>query len=102
MRLATCLAPPLQPAAVSVAFQPVPAASRRWMSGASEMMVPVPEMGDSITEGTILEWVKQPGDYVEMDDVVVVIETDKVKVASSDTRDASRVRRWLGRWRQHL
>ena len=44
------------------------------------MLVNVPEMGDSITEGTILEWVKGPGDYVEMDDVVVVIETDKVEV----------------------
>jgi 2-oxoglutarate dehydrogenase E2 component (dihydrolipoamide succinyltransferase) len=37
-------------------------------------------MGDSITEGTVLEWVKGVGDYVAMDDVVVVIETDKVSV----------------------
>ena len=52
----------------------------RGLSGANDMLVNVPEMGDSITEGTILEWVKGPGDYVEMDDVVVVIETDKVEV----------------------
>lgn len=37
-------------------------------------------MGDSITEGSIAEWVKEEGDYVEVDDVVVVIETDKVAV----------------------
>ncbi len=37
-------------------------------------------MGDSITEGTIVEWTKKPGDYIAKDDVLVVIETDKVSV----------------------
>jgi len=37
-------------------------------------------MGDSITEGSIAEWVKNEGDYVAVDDVIVVIETDKVAV----------------------
>lgn len=40
----------------------------------------VPSMGDSITEGSIVEWVKQVGDYVAVDDVVVVVETDKVTI----------------------
>ena len=40
----------------------------------------VPNMGDSITEGTIIEWTKEVGDFVAMDDVVCVIETDKVSV----------------------
>lgn len=35
-------------------------------------------MGDSITEGTIKEWQKNVGDAVKVDEVVVVIETDKV------------------------
>ena len=35
-------------------------------------------MGDSITEGTISAWQKNVGDSVNVDDVVVVIETDKV------------------------
>jgi len=52
----------------------------RAFSGGSNMSVPVPEMGDSITEGTIIEWTKEVGDYVNMDDVIVVIETDKVSV----------------------
>ena len=40
----------------------------------------VPTMGDSITEGTVVEWVKNVGDYVGPDEVFVVIETDKVSV----------------------
>ena len=39
----------------------------------------MPSMGDSISEGTIVEWTKQPGDSVEVDEVVVVLETDKVR-----------------------
>jgi len=45
-----------------------------------ESIVPVPEMGDSITEGTVVAFLKQQGEYAEMDEVVVQIETDKVTV----------------------
>ena len=38
----------------------------------------VPNMGDSITEGTVVAFLKQPGEYAELDEVVVQIETDKV------------------------
>ena len=37
-------------------------------------------MGDSITEGTIVDIPVAPGDYVNEDDVVLVLETDKVSV----------------------
>jgi 2-oxoglutarate dehydrogenase E2 component (dihydrolipoamide succinyltransferase) len=37
-------------------------------------------MGDSITEGTIVDLPVAPGEYVQTDDVVVVLETDKVSV----------------------
>lgn len=37
-------------------------------------------MGDSITEGTIVDIPVGPGDYVNEDDVVLVLETDKVSV----------------------
>jgi len=40
----------------------------------------VPTMGDSITEGTIVEWLAQVGQRVEEEDVVALIETDKVTV----------------------
>ena len=37
-------------------------------------------MGDSISEGTIVDLPVAPGEYVQVDDVVVVLETDKVSV----------------------
>ncbi|KAG5185446.1 dihydrolipoamide succinyltransferase [Tribonema minus] len=37
-------------------------------------------MGDSISEGTIVQWMKAEGDSVAVDDVLVVLETDKVSV----------------------
>jgi 2-oxoglutarate dehydrogenase E2 component (dihydrolipoamide succinyltransferase) len=37
-------------------------------------------MGDSITEGTIVDLPVAPGDFIQVDDVVVVLETDKVSV----------------------
>mmetsp|Transcript_19484 Transcript_19484/g.22292 ORF Transcript_19484/g.22292 Transcript_19484/m.22292 type:complete len:408 (+) Transcript_19484:105-1328(+) len=43
-------------------------------------LVDVPSMGDSITEGAIVDLPVAPGDYVDADDVVVVVETDKVSV----------------------
>lgn len=41
---------------------------------------PVPEMGDSITEGTLLEFAKQVGDVVGMEEMIASVETDKVTV----------------------
>jgi len=38
----------------------------------------LPAMGESVLEATIVNWVKQPGDMVEMDETVVEIATDKV------------------------
>jgi 2-oxoglutarate decarboxylase len=38
----------------------------------------MPAMGDSVAEGTVLEWRKQEGDAVEVDEVLVEISTDKV------------------------
>src|SRR5881392_1052958 len=40
--------------------------------------VTMPGMGESVTEGTVLEWHKQEGDAVEADEVLVEISTDKV------------------------
>ena len=40
----------------------------------------VPELAESITEGTIAQWLKQPGDTVEKGDYIVELETDKVNV----------------------
>ncbi|RMX65854.1 hypothetical protein DD238_002779 [Peronospora effusa] len=42
--------------------------------------VNVPSMVDSISEGTLVEIIKKAGDVVHADEVVLVIETDKVSV----------------------
>jgi 2-oxoglutarate dehydrogenase E2 component (dihydrolipoamide succinyltransferase) len=42
--------------------------------------IDVPTMGDSISEGTIVDIPVAPGDYVNEDDVVLVLETDKVSI----------------------
>src|SRR4051794_28535235 len=38
----------------------------------------LPPMGESVAEGTVLEWHKQEGDPVEADEVLVEVSTDKV------------------------
>ncbi len=38
----------------------------------------MPKMGESITEGTILEWRKKVGDKIELDEILLEIGTDKV------------------------
>ena len=40
--------------------------------------VVMPKMGESITEGTILEWYKKIGDEIEQDETLLEIGTDKV------------------------
>jgi len=51
-----------------------------WSASMPIKTIDVPTMGDSITEGTIVDMPVAPGDYVQPDDVVVVLETDKVSV----------------------
>jgi 2-oxoglutarate dehydrogenase complex dihydrolipoamide succinyltransferase (E2) component len=40
--------------------------------------VVMPEMGESISEGTIAKWLKKPGDPVERDEAILEITTDKI------------------------
>src|SRR4051794_41059010 len=40
--------------------------------------IAMPAMGESVAEGTILEWTKGPGDEVAEDETIVEISTDKV------------------------
>ena len=42
--------------------------------------VNVPALGESITEATVGQWLKQPGDAVALDEPIVSLETDKVSV----------------------
>ena len=40
--------------------------------------VPLPALGESVTEGTVSRWLKQVGDTVELDEPIVEVSTDKV------------------------
>jgi 2-oxoisovalerate dehydrogenase E2 component (dihydrolipoyl transacylase) len=40
--------------------------------------VTMPQLGESVTEGTITEWLKQPGDAVEIYESIAEVTTDKV------------------------
>src|SRR5271163_4394173 len=42
--------------------------------------VVTPAAGESVTEGTILEWRVKVGDFIKVDDTIVEISTDKVDV----------------------
>ncbi|MDR6114860.1 2-oxoglutarate dehydrogenase E2 component (dihydrolipoamide succinyltransferase) [Sphingomonas sp. SORGH_AS789] len=48
------------------------------MGMATEVLVPV--LGESISEATLGEWLKQPGDAVAVDEPIASLETDKVSV----------------------
>ena len=64
-------APPAAPAS------PAPAASAPAASGPATEVI-MPQMGESIFEGTITKWLKQVGDKVERDEPLFEISTDKV------------------------
>jgi hypothetical protein len=53
-----------------------------WSSTAET--VKVPQMAESITEGTLKTWSKQVGDSVAADEEVATIETDKVSTTKID------------------
>ena len=44
------------------------------------MTIPVimPQLGESVAEGTVIEWLKQEGDRVQRDEVILAISTEKV------------------------
>lgn len=47
----------------------------------ADKTVKVPEMAESISEGTLKQWSKKIGDFVEQDEEIATIETDKIDVA---------------------
>src|SRR5690242_5747908 len=48
------------------------------MATRTTVEITLPAMGESVTEGTVLEWRKQVGDHVEADEPLVDVSTDKV------------------------
>lgn len=66
-------APEPQEAEASVETEEAPGGSSE---GAYEVVMP--KMGESLTEGTIVNWLKKPGEKVERDEMILEISTDKV------------------------
>ena len=59
--------------------QPEPAAPAQPSSGGGTATpVLMPELGESVTEGTVTRWLKKVGDSVQVDDPLVEVSTDKV------------------------
>ena len=46
----------------------------------ADTVVKVPQMAESISEGTLKQFSKSIGDYVEQDEEIATIETDKVRI----------------------
>ncbi|MDT5038474.1 MAG: hypothetical protein QOE03_3659 [Micromonosporaceae bacterium] len=46
--------------------------------GGSNISVPMPALGESVTEGTVIRWLKAVGDQVEADEPLLEVSTDKV------------------------
>ncbi len=71
-------APEPQPEPAAAQEAPAaPAASAQGASGDSKPVV-MPELGESVTEGTVTRWLKKVGDAVEVDEPLVEVSTDKV------------------------
>ena len=59
--------------------EPEPAAPAQQASGGgSATPVLMPELGESVAEGTVTRWLKKVGDSVQVDDPLVEVSTDKV------------------------
>ncbi|CAO2656204.1 Nn.00g050070.m01.CDS01 [Neocucurbitaria sp. VM-36] len=71
---------------------------RQWMLEQTrtyaDTTVKVPQMAESITEGTLKQWSKQVGDYVEQDEEIATIETDKIDV-SVNAPEAGTIKEFL-------
>src|SRR3954467_13661301 len=48
------------------------------MATGTIVKITMPQMGDSVTEGTVIEWLKQVGDPVAAEETIVEVSTDKV------------------------
>ena len=75
---ATAPAAPAEPAAAPASTENKPAPAMSAPGNGERHEVVMPQMGESIFEGTITKWLKQVGDKVERDEPIFEISTDKV------------------------
>ncbi|OUZ09488.1 dihydrolipoamide acetyltransferase [Aeromicrobium sp. PE09-221] len=67
-----------EPAAEPEESAPAPQAESKPAGGSGGEAVTLPALGESVTEGTVTQWLKQVGDTVEVDEPLLEISTDKV------------------------
>lgn len=58
--------------------EPVPEVPSTSQVGGEVVEIPMPKMGESVMEGTIIKWHKKVGDVVKRDEIIFEISTDKV------------------------
>ena len=58
--------------------EPAPKPAAQPLGGGEATSVKMPELGESVTEGTVTRWLKKVGDTVEVDEPLVEVSTDKV------------------------
>ncbi len=73
-------APASTPAVEQPASAAAPTAAATEQPSGQLIDVVTPAAGESVSEGTILEWLVKPGDAIEENDTIVEISTDKVDV----------------------
>src|SRR6266536_2145595 len=71
-------AEPAERAAEAPAAEPAERAAEAPAEGGEVVTVRMPELGESITEGTITRWLKQEGAHAETDEPLFEVSTDKV------------------------
>src|SRR6202023_77898 len=55
-----------------------PARTRLGVTRAMSVSVSMPQLGESVTEGTVTRWLKKEGERVEVDEPLLEVSTDKV------------------------
>jgi 2-oxoglutarate dehydrogenase E2 component (dihydrolipoamide succinyltransferase) len=63
--------------ATPVVEEPLPATNTPAIKKGKSIEMKVPEVGESITEVTLASWVKEEGAYVELDEIIAEIDSDK-------------------------
>ena len=71
-------APAAKPEPTPQETAPAPSPAAAPTGGATGTEVPMPALGESVTEGTVTRWLKSVGDSVAVDEPLVEVSTDKV------------------------
>ena len=58
------------------------------------IFIEMPKLSDTMTEGTLLKWLKSEGDPVEIGDVIAEVETDKATM-EMEAFDAGQAKKFV-------